>query len=77
MCVAASPADVDRQMDTYRQANPQYAGMMDDLSTWLLGTPDQVRGQLHALAEAGISRVMVSVNCDLHRQMLGLLAEAT
>jgi alkanesulfonate monooxygenase SsuD/methylene tetrahydromethanopterin reductase-like flavin-dependent oxidoreductase (luciferase family) len=76
MCVAASPAEVDRQLDSYRQTNPQYAGMMGDLSTWLMGSPDQVRHQLHALAEAGIARVMVAVNGDVHRPMLGLLAQA-
>jgi hypothetical protein len=47
--------------------------MMDDLSTWLMGTPDQVQAQLAGLAASGIARVMVSVNCDLHREMLPFL----
>jgi len=63
-------------LEMYRQTNPQYARMTDNLSTWLLGTPGDVRGQLEALAESGIARVMVAVNCDLHRQMLPLLAAA-
>jgi hypothetical protein len=41
-----------------------------------MGTPDEVRSQLHSLADAGIERVMVSVNCEEHRQLLPLLAEA-
>lgn len=73
-CVGTSTSEVDAQMERYRQTNPQYVRMMDDTSTWLLGTPDQVRSQLHTLEAAGISRVMVSVNCDAHREMLPLLA---
>jgi alkanesulfonate monooxygenase SsuD/methylene tetrahydromethanopterin reductase-like flavin-dependent oxidoreductase (luciferase family) len=75
-CIGTSSAEVDAQMEQYRQTNPQYVRMMDDTSTWLLGTPDQVHSQLAALESAGIARVMVSVNCDLHRQMLPLLARA-
>jgi alkanesulfonate monooxygenase SsuD/methylene tetrahydromethanopterin reductase-like flavin-dependent oxidoreductase (luciferase family) len=74
--VAASSSEVDNMMQTYRDTNPQYVRMMDNPSTWLLGTPSDVRGQLNALSEAGIARVMVSVNCDLHREMLPLLAQA-
>ena len=76
MCVGPSQADVERHLQTYRQTNPQYVGMMEDLSTWLLGTPDQVQSQLDALAASGIDRVMISVNCDLHRDMLSLLPAA-
>jgi alkanesulfonate monooxygenase SsuD/methylene tetrahydromethanopterin reductase-like flavin-dependent oxidoreductase (luciferase family) len=63
-------------MQSYRQSNPQYVRMMDNLSTWLSGTPAEIRAQLEALADAGIARVMVSVNCALHREMLPLLAQA-
>jgi alkanesulfonate monooxygenase SsuD/methylene tetrahydromethanopterin reductase-like flavin-dependent oxidoreductase (luciferase family) len=76
ICVGASSAEVERHMQTYRETNPQNMRMMDSLATWLSGTPAEVRAQLEALSEAGIARVMVSVNCDLHRQMLPLLAEA-
>jgi alkanesulfonate monooxygenase SsuD/methylene tetrahydromethanopterin reductase-like flavin-dependent oxidoreductase (luciferase family) len=76
ICVGASSAEVERHMQTYRETNPQYMRMMDSLATWLSGTPAEVRGQLEALSAAGIARVMVSVNCDLHRQMLPLLADA-
>jgi alkanesulfonate monooxygenase SsuD/methylene tetrahydromethanopterin reductase-like flavin-dependent oxidoreductase (luciferase family) len=76
IAVGATSAEVDRHMETYRQTNPQYVRMMDNLSTWLSGTPAEIRSQLETLAEAGIARVMVSVNCELHRQMLPLLAQA-
>jgi alkanesulfonate monooxygenase SsuD/methylene tetrahydromethanopterin reductase-like flavin-dependent oxidoreductase (luciferase family) len=74
-CVAETEAEVERLMDDYRAANPQYVGMMrnKNTSTWLKGTPDQVRSQLDTLEANGIDRVMVSVNCDLHRDMLALL----
>ncbi|HEV7663096.1 MAG TPA: LLM class flavin-dependent oxidoreductase [Chloroflexota bacterium] len=73
-CVAESRSQVEQHLETFRTSNPQYARMMGQtMSTWLLGTPDEVHGQLQALAEAGIARVLVSVNCDLHREMLPLL----
>lgn len=76
MAIGLSQQEVDNHLQTYRDSNPQYVRMMDDLPTWLLGTPDTVRTQLHALESAGVARAMVSVNCDLHREMLPLLARA-
>lgn len=76
MAIGTSAEEVDGHLETYRKANPQYVRMMDNLETWLMGTPDQVANQLTALADAGVSRMMVSVNCDLHREMLPLLARA-
>jgi alkanesulfonate monooxygenase SsuD/methylene tetrahydromethanopterin reductase-like flavin-dependent oxidoreductase (luciferase family) len=76
MAIANSSTDLERHLQTYRQTNPQYVRMMDNLSTWLLGTPSQVGDHLAALEQAGASRAMVSVNCELHRQMLPLLADA-
>jgi alkanesulfonate monooxygenase SsuD/methylene tetrahydromethanopterin reductase-like flavin-dependent oxidoreductase (luciferase family) len=75
-CMANSPEEVQAQMQLYRQTNPQYTGMMGNTSTWLMGTPDVVRGQLEALADSGIERVMVSVNCEQHREQLPFLAAA-
>ncbi len=73
-CIGETTADVERVMQSYVETNPQYARMMgDDFSTWLKGTPSEVQAQLEALAANGIDRVMVSVNCDLHREMLSLL----
>jgi alkanesulfonate monooxygenase SsuD/methylene tetrahydromethanopterin reductase-like flavin-dependent oxidoreductase (luciferase family) len=76
IAVGRSAAEVDRHLMTYRQTNPQYVRMMDNLSTWLLGTPDVIADQLADLSAARVARVLVSVNCDLHREMLPLLAEA-
>jgi alkanesulfonate monooxygenase SsuD/methylene tetrahydromethanopterin reductase-like flavin-dependent oxidoreductase (luciferase family) len=76
MAIGRSPEDVDRLLGTYRRTNPQYVRMMDNLATWLMGTPDQVADQLAALSAARVARMIVSVNCDLHREMLPLLAEA-
>jgi alkanesulfonate monooxygenase SsuD/methylene tetrahydromethanopterin reductase-like flavin-dependent oxidoreductase (luciferase family) len=76
MAIAESAEAVERLLDTYRQTNPQYVRMMDNLATWLLGTPDQVADQVAELATARVARMLVSVNCDLHREMLPLLAAA-
>jgi alkanesulfonate monooxygenase SsuD/methylene tetrahydromethanopterin reductase-like flavin-dependent oxidoreductase (luciferase family) len=76
IAVGNSSGEVEHHLETYRESNPQYVRMMDNLSTWLLGTPDQVAEQIGALTDAGVARLMVSVNCDLHRHMLPLLAEA-
>jgi probable F420-dependent oxidoreductase len=76
VALGGTRAEVEQHMATYRRDNPQYVRMMDNLSTWLMGTPDQVAEQLAALEAAGAARVMVSVNCDLHRQMLPLLEDA-
>jgi alkanesulfonate monooxygenase SsuD/methylene tetrahydromethanopterin reductase-like flavin-dependent oxidoreductase (luciferase family) len=76
IAVAATSAEAEQLMQSYHQTNPQYVRMMDNPATWLRGTPSDVRAQLDALSDAGIARVMVSVNCELHRQMLPLLAEA-
>jgi alkanesulfonate monooxygenase SsuD/methylene tetrahydromethanopterin reductase-like flavin-dependent oxidoreductase (luciferase family) len=71
--VAETPEQVERTFETYAQTNPQYARMFNTRANWIVGTPDQARQQLAALANAGIARAMLSVNCDLHREMLPLL----
>jgi alkanesulfonate monooxygenase SsuD/methylene tetrahydromethanopterin reductase-like flavin-dependent oxidoreductase (luciferase family) len=73
--VGTTQADVDRAFETYERDNPQYARMLNTRANWIVGTPDQARGQLKALAAAGVERMMLSVNCDLHRDMLPLLAK--
>jgi alkanesulfonate monooxygenase SsuD/methylene tetrahydromethanopterin reductase-like flavin-dependent oxidoreductase (luciferase family) len=72
--VGATQSDVDRAFDLYERDNPQYARMLNTRSNWIVGTPEQVQHQLAALADAGIERMLLSVNCDLHRDMLPLLA---
>ena len=71
--VGATQADVDHAFEAYERDNPQYARMLNTRSNWIVGTPDQAQQQLAALADAGIDRMMLSVNCDLHRDMLPLL----
>ena len=71
--VGATQADIDRAFEAYERDNPQYARMLNTRQNWLVGTPDQVHQQLRALADAGIDRMMLSVNCELHRDMLPLL----
>jgi alkanesulfonate monooxygenase SsuD/methylene tetrahydromethanopterin reductase-like flavin-dependent oxidoreductase (luciferase family) len=72
--VGATQSDVDRAFDLYERDNPQYARMLNTRSNWIVGTPEPVQHQLAALADAGIERMLLSVNCDLHRDMLPLLA---
>jgi alkanesulfonate monooxygenase SsuD/methylene tetrahydromethanopterin reductase-like flavin-dependent oxidoreductase (luciferase family) len=76
MALGRSSDEVERQLETYRHTNPQYVRMMENLNTWLIGTPDQVADQIAELAAARVARLLVSVNCDLHREMLPLLASA-
>jgi alkanesulfonate monooxygenase SsuD/methylene tetrahydromethanopterin reductase-like flavin-dependent oxidoreductase (luciferase family) len=71
--VGATQADVDRAFAAYERDNPQYARMLNTRDNWIVGTPDQARRQLTALAGAGVDRMLLSVNCDLHREMLPLL----
>jgi alkanesulfonate monooxygenase SsuD/methylene tetrahydromethanopterin reductase-like flavin-dependent oxidoreductase (luciferase family) len=73
MCVAHNQSEIDRHMQTYATTNPQYARMMNTRPNWIVGTPEQAHTQLAALANAGIDRALLSVNCDLHREMLPLL----
>jgi alkanesulfonate monooxygenase SsuD/methylene tetrahydromethanopterin reductase-like flavin-dependent oxidoreductase (luciferase family) len=71
--VGKAPSDVDAAFAAYEASNPQYARMLDSRANWIVGTPDEAQAQLAALSAAGIDRALVSVNCDLHRDMLPLL----
>jgi alkanesulfonate monooxygenase SsuD/methylene tetrahydromethanopterin reductase-like flavin-dependent oxidoreductase (luciferase family) len=74
ICVGADPSTVQRYLTAYRETNPQYVRMMDSQPNWIMGTPEQADAQLKALGQAGIDRALLSVNCDLHLEMLPLLA---
>lgn len=74
IAVGETQQDVDRAFESYERDNPQYARMLSTRPNWIVGTPDQARAQLAALGRAGIDRAMVSVNCDLHRDMLRFLS---
>src|SRR4029077_10037962 len=73
ICVGEQPSDVERVLETYQATNPQYTRMLNTRPNWIMGTPDQASDQLRALGEAGIDRALLSVNCDLHRDMVALL----
>jgi alkanesulfonate monooxygenase SsuD/methylene tetrahydromethanopterin reductase-like flavin-dependent oxidoreductase (luciferase family) len=72
-CVAPTEHEVGQAFATYNQNNPQYVRMLSSRDNWIVGTPDQAHSQLSALAQAGVARALLSVNCDLHRDMLPLL----
>ena len=71
--VGATSAEIERNFETFARSNPQAARMMAHRDSWIAGTPDQAHDQLEALGHLGIARVLLSVNCDLHREMLTLL----
>lgn len=73
ICVAESEAGLARLLETYQATNPQYVRMMDGRENWLAGTPAQVTERLAGLVAAGVGRAHLSVNCDLHREMLPLI----
>ena len=73
ICVGRTQADVHRALAEYEATNPQYVRMQDGRASWIEGTPDQAQGKLEAFGEAGIDRALLSVNSDLHREMLPLL----
>jgi alkanesulfonate monooxygenase SsuD/methylene tetrahydromethanopterin reductase-like flavin-dependent oxidoreductase (luciferase family) len=74
VCVGSNDHEVEQYLATYAATNPQYIRMLDKRANWIIGTPDQAHAQLEALAGAGIDRALISVNSDLHREMLPLLA---
>jgi alkanesulfonate monooxygenase SsuD/methylene tetrahydromethanopterin reductase-like flavin-dependent oxidoreductase (luciferase family) len=76
ICVAATADEVAKTFETYERSNPQYTRMLDGRANWIAGTPAQVEERLAELSKAGIARALLSVNCDLHRDMLPLIAQA-
>ena len=74
ICVGDTQSTVNRYLDAYRASNPQYVRMMERETNWIMGTPEQAKAQLAALSSAGIERALVSVNSDVHLEMLPLLA---
>jgi probable F420-dependent oxidoreductase len=76
ICVGETQADIDRALAEYEATNPQYVRMQDGRHSWIEGTPAQAQAKLAALSEAGVDRALLSVNCNLHREMLPLLGAA-
>jgi probable F420-dependent oxidoreductase len=75
ICVGKTQRDIDRALAEYRATNPQYVRMMEGRPNWIEGRPDQAAEKLEALSRAGIDRALLSVNSDLHREMLPLLVQ--
>ena len=73
MTVGSTQREVEQAFAHYEAHNPQYVRMLSSRDNWVVGTPDQARGRLTQLAEAGVDRALLSVNCELHREMLPLL----
>jgi alkanesulfonate monooxygenase SsuD/methylene tetrahydromethanopterin reductase-like flavin-dependent oxidoreductase (luciferase family) len=48
---------------------------MQNLDTWVLGTPEQAAERLRAFSAAGVDRIMFSVDHELHGEMVTLLGE--
>jgi F420-dependent oxidoreductase-like protein len=72
VCVAETEEAVQRTLEGLMDgARPH----MQNLDTWVLGTPEQAAERLRALAAAGVDRLMFSVDNDLHRDMVPILGE--
>jgi alkanesulfonate monooxygenase SsuD/methylene tetrahydromethanopterin reductase-like flavin-dependent oxidoreductase (luciferase family) len=76
LCVGETEAQVARRQEALLTTNPQYARMRGNLPLWLTGTPAAGGARLRAYADAGVDRVFVAVNSDLHPDMVPLLADA-
>ncbi len=72
VCVAETEEAVERTLARLMDgARPH----MQNLDTWILGTPERAAERLSALAAAGVRRMMFSVDNPLHREMVTLLGE--
>jgi alkanesulfonate monooxygenase SsuD/methylene tetrahydromethanopterin reductase-like flavin-dependent oxidoreductase (luciferase family) len=76
ICVGVTSAEVEQQIATFAATNPQYLRMLEVRANWIAGTPAQAQERLLELAQAGVARALLSVNCDLHTRMLPLLSPA-
>jgi probable F420-dependent oxidoreductase len=73
IAVGSTQREVEQAFAAYEASNPQYVKMLSSRDNWIVGTPDQAQASLRALASAGVERALLSVNCELHREMLPLL----
>ncbi len=74
ICVGETEKEVRERYEQLRDTEPQYHRMMNNETAWIMGTPSEARAQIAELERAGVARLLLSVSCDLHRQMLPLLA---
>ncbi len=72
VCVGETETEVERSLARLMEgARPH----MQDLDTWILGTPERAAERLRTFAAVGVDRLMFSVDHDLHRDMVSLLGE--
>jgi alkanesulfonate monooxygenase SsuD/methylene tetrahydromethanopterin reductase-like flavin-dependent oxidoreductase (luciferase family) len=74
ICVGETEQQVRERYDFLAETEPQYRRMMNAETAWIMGTPDKAAQQIAELERAGVARLLLSVSCDLHREMLPLLA---
>lgn len=74
LCVGETEQEVRERYAFLAETEPQCRRMMNNETAWIMGTPAQAQEQIAALEAAGVDRLLLSVSCDLHRQMLPLLS---
>jgi alkanesulfonate monooxygenase SsuD/methylene tetrahydromethanopterin reductase-like flavin-dependent oxidoreductase (luciferase family) len=72
LCVAETEGEVQQRLKRLLAGTRPH---MLDTTTWVLGTPEQAAERVRTLAAAGVRRLMLSVENDLHREMVPLLGE--
>jgi alkanesulfonate monooxygenase SsuD/methylene tetrahydromethanopterin reductase-like flavin-dependent oxidoreductase (luciferase family) len=74
VCVGETEQEVRDRYTFLAETEPQSRRMMNNETAWIMGTPEQAQAQIAALEQAGVDRLLLSVSCDVHRQMLPLLS---
>ena len=69
--IGETQADVDRRLDELEATT----GMRGN-ETWLIGTPDEVIGQIRRLADAGLDRIMLQHFLHRDDDAVALIAQA-
>lgn len=70
LCIGETEREAERALGRMMEgARPH----MQNTETWIYGSVEQAAERLRQLAAAGVRRVMVSVDNDLHRDMVTLL----
>jgi len=73
ICIGETEQQVRERYEFLGQTEPQYKRMMTTETAWIMGTPAQAAQQIADLERVGVARLLLSVSCDLHREMLPLL----
>lgn len=72
LCVGETEREVQRRLEFLEEHDPRYLRSPESA---VLGTPEQAAERLRDFEAAGVQRVMLSVECDMHQQMLPLVGE--